>query len=143
MRTSLARVVAFLCAANGSVAVAQDNSAASAGGPPVAAPPALRQAMTEDAKVVIGSALGECFRRAPVYPSLALRLQQQGETVVVFEVSESGVAQKPAVHRSSRYRTLDEAALSHMRRCLEETADQVSGKLPAGRYALPMQWRIQ
>jgi hypothetical protein len=50
---------------------------------------------------------------------------------VSFEVSASGVAERPAVLRSSQFSLLDEAALNHMKDCLKTTANETSGTLRA------------
>src|SRR5688500_5566724 len=79
--------------------------------PGAAAPASVRAATVEDARVVASSALGACFRTPPQYPDAALRDDQQGTTVVSFEVSASGVAERRGVLRSSQFALLDEAAL--------------------------------
>lgn len=60
-----------------------------------------------------------------------------------FEVSPTGVAERPVVFRSSQFALLDEAALNHMKKCLKITATGTSGSLPPGRYALPLVWRLE
>ena len=62
---------------------------------------------------------------------------------MIFEVSASGVAEKPAVFRSSQFPLLDEAALNHMKKCIKSTAKETDGTLPPGRYALPLVWRLE
>jgi TonB family protein len=111
--------------------------------PPGAAASSVRAATAEDGKVFASSALGACFRRPPQYPAAALRDDQQGTTLVSFEVSASGVAEGPAVRRSSQFALLDEAALNHMEKCIQSTARETDGTLPPGRYALPMTWRLE
>lgn len=60
-----------------------------------------------------------------------------------FEVSTTGVAERPAVFRSSQFALLDEAALNHMTKCLKSTASETDGTLPPGHYALPLIWRLE
>ena len=110
---------------------------------PAAAASSARAATAEDGRVVASSALGACFRMPPQYPAAALRDDQQGSTTVSFEVSASGVAERPVVLRSSRFPLLDEAALNHMKKCITSTAKETDGTLPAGRYALPLIWRLE
>jgi TonB family protein len=119
-----------------------DSSQSSPAVPGAAASAPVRTATPEDGRAVAASALGACFRRPPPYPAAAERNEQEGRTVVSFEVSASGVAERPAVMRSSQFSLLDEAALNHMKDCLKTTANETSGTLPPGRYALPMVWRL-
>jgi TonB family protein len=111
--------------------------------PDAAASTSARTATAEDGRVIASSALGACFRRPPQYPAAALREEQEGRTVVSFEVSATGVAERPVVLRSSQFALLDEAALSHMKKCLKATAIETAGMLPPGRYALPLVWRLE
>lgn len=123
-------------------AAAQDDASPVAPPSAAASAPAARD-ISEEARAVASSALGACFRRAPAYPRAAVRAEQEGTTVVSFEVSAAGVAERPVLSRSSRFPLLDEAALNHMKRCLEATAAQTQGTLPPGRYALPLVWRLE
>ena len=98
-----------------SAAVAQSGGAESNPSiPGAAASASVRTAGAEDARVVASSALGTCFARPPRYPEEARLDDQEGRTVVSFEVSATGVAERPAVLRSSRYALLDEAAYKEL-----------------------------
>jgi TonB family protein len=108
-----------------------------------AASTSVRAASAEDARIVTSSALGTCFSRPPQYPAAALRDDQQGKTIVSFEVSTAGVAERPAVLRSSQFALLDEAALNHLKKCLKTTANETDGTLPPGLYALPLIWQLE
>jgi TonB family protein len=111
--------------------------------PGAAASTSIRAATAEDGRVVASSVLGACFSRPPQYPAAALLDDQEGRTIVSLEVSATGVAERPAVLRSSKFALLDEAALNHMKQCLRTTAKETDGKLPPGRYALPLVWRLE
>lgn len=112
---------------------------------PAAAPSAAGQALTSEEKNrrVVASPLGACFRSPPPYPRVAQREGQQGLTLLSFDVNASGIAERPAVVRSSGFALLDKAALEHLAFCLSHTAAQDQGPLPPGRYAVPMVWRLE
>ena len=127
-------------------ASAGDGTIGSKGASPSPTEPAsqTRTEITIDpARTVASSALGRCFRYAPKYPPAALRYGQEGRTLVRFEVSRDGIAENPVTQISSGFPLLDVAALNHMRGCIERTAVETKGLLPAGRYALPMDWRLE
>jgi TonB family protein len=115
---------------------------------PIAAPPAQAASVAPDvvrhnARVVAESPLGTCFTRPPAYPTVALRSAQSGLSLVVFTVSESGSIESPALLRSSGHAVLDRAALGHLVKCIAEVPLDSQPKLPVGRYALPLLWRIE
>jgi TonB family protein len=91
---------------------------------------------------VINSSLGTCFRRQPPYPAAALRSEQQGRTAVAFTITETGKIENSTVYRSSGHELLDQAALAHLIRCSNAFNARDLEPLPAGRYVLPMLWRI-
>ncbi|MBP6902874.1 MAG: TonB family protein [Burkholderiaceae bacterium] len=95
------------------------------------------------AQRVAASPLGQCFRRLPAYPAQALRSEQEGETLVAFTIDAAGRAAAPALLRSSGHKILDEAALAHLEKCLAQHGEASTEALPAGRYALPMLWRLE
>jgi TonB family protein len=110
---------------------------------PAASTASPRPATAEDGKIVANSPLGVCIHRPPPYPATALRNDQQGRTVLSFEVSAGGVAGQAAVLRSSQHSVLDAAALHHLQQCIASSAKVTEGTLPPGRYVLPWEWRIQ
>lgn len=103
----------------------------------------VRAANVDESRIVASSALGACFLQPPQYPSRARRHKEEGRTIVSFEVSENGVAGRPIVLHSSQFPQLDEAALEHMKKCIEATGAETAGSLPPGRYILPMLWLLQ
>ncbi len=92
---------------------------------------------------VINSSLGTCFRRQPPYPAAALRSDQQGRTAVAFTITAAGRSENPTVYRSSGHELLDQAALAHLIRCSNAFNARDLEPIPAGRYVLPMLWRIE
>ena len=143
MRHQVSRQLLGLTILLTTAAGAQSDSTQSNPPIPGAAASSVRAATAEDGRVVTSSALGACFHRPPQYPAAALRDDQQGSTTVSFEVSASGVAERPAVLRSSQFALLDEAALNHMKKCISSAAKETDGTLPPGRYALPLIWRLE
>ena len=143
MRHDRSRYVIALTILLSTTAGAQSDGTPSNPASSGAAASSVRGATAEDGRVVASSALGACFRRPPQYPAAALRNEQQGSTTVLFEVSASGAAERPAVVRSSQVPLLDDAALNHMKKCIESTAKVTDGTLPPGRYALPLIWRLE
>jgi protein TonB len=124
-------------------AVAQGDTPPPSAPAPAASAASPRPATAEDVKVVSDSPLGACIRRPPAYPETALRNDQQGRTVLSFEVSAGGVAGQTAVRRSSQHAVLDAAALHHLQQCITGSAAVTDGTLPPGRYVLPWEWRIR
>lgn len=115
----------------------------SAPSPASAPPPASASELASKGQIVAQSGLAACFRLAPEYPMQARRQNLQGRTMVLFDVSAEGVAQTPRLMRSSGHAVLDHAALTHMASCIGQHTASGSERLPAGRYALPMDWRLE
>jgi bla regulator protein BlaR1 len=89
------------------------------------------------------SPLGACFREPPAYPRTALRNEQEGRTVLAFTVLESGEVGPASLVRSSGHTALDDAALAHLGKCIAAAPSPPGDSMPAGRYVLPMLWRIE
>jgi len=137
--THAVRLAAFLFIA--SQASAQAQTASPSAQPPIsAASAAERQA---NGRQVIESQLGMCVSRPPAYPQEALRSELTGRSLVVFTVTAEGNLENPGLLRSSGHAVLDEAALSHLNRCIAASTAAEQPKLPQGRYALPLLWRIE
>lgn len=132
---------ALMLAASANSALAQERAPA----PQVVAPEAAMPApATPEANAIVGaSALGACFRRAPVYPDEALRAEMSGRSLVSFIIGVDGRPGSPDLHRSSGYRILDEAALRHLERCLNSFNQAEGEALPSGLFILPLSWRIE
>ena len=92
---------------------------------------------------MLGSSLAACFQKPPAYPIEARRLDLQGRTMVLFAVSVEGVPEEPSLLRSSGHAVLDHAAIKHLSLCIRQFVATSTERLPAGRYALPMVWRIE
>jgi protein TonB len=95
------------------------------------------------ARVVAQSELAKCVNKAPDYPTEARRMGLQGRTMVLFTVSAEGKPEEPRLMRSSGHLVLDRAAVRHIDRCIKQYTVTASEPLPAGRYALPMDWRLE
>lgn len=63
--------------------------------------------------------------------------------MVLFLVDDRGRAGEPALYRSSGFDRLDAAALVHLQRCIDLHGRNPAEPLPAGRYLLPMVWRLE
>lgn len=144
MQRQLASLSALLIALLPGFSIADDGDTAQT---PQAMAASLSQSasatLSNASKIISSLALGACFRRPPPYPDEALRMDQQGRTIVSFEVSSLGIAEKPALGQSSGFPLLDTATLEHLQRCIENTATVTAGQLPKGKYALPMVWRLE
>lgn len=111
---------------------------------PASAPqPASAAALASTAQAVAQSSLAACFRQPPEYPLRARRLNLQGRTLVLFTVGAEGLPQEPRLMRSSGHAVLDNAAVAHLGACIAQLVSTGSERLPAGRYALPMEWRLE
>ncbi len=119
------------------------NAAIAQAVPPASAPASSTAALPSKGKLVAQSTLAACFRRPPPYPNEAQRLDLQGRTLVVFTVTSEGLPEAPRLMRSSGHAILDNAALVHMVSCIQQFTPAESAPLPAGQYALPMEWRLE
>lgn len=107
------------------------------------APPPAASSAHANARLVSESPLGQCVRRPPRYPVEALRKALSGQSVVAFTVAADGALENPALLRSSGHAVLDSAALAHLGRCIAHFRLAEQPPLPAGRYALPILWRVE
>ena len=134
--SSVVTLVSPLLLGSASAQVAPSNSAS-------ASQPASASEQAAKAQAVVGSSLAVCFRKPPEYPIEARRLDLQGRTMVLFAVSAEGVPEEPRLMRSSGHVVLDQAAVKHLSSRIKQFVATSSERLPAGRYALPMEWRIE
>lgn len=79
------------------------------------------------------------------YPNFALRLFQEGDTVIAFDVAVSGLVQHPIVLRSSGHQALDEAALACAKFMYSqyklEKRNEPQLKYETVRWWIPENWR--
>lgn len=117
-----------------------------------AAPPASAASSPTQAAAPAGAAsarsmaqstLGACVRKPPSYPVEARRQGLQGQTVVGFVVGADGRPEAAALLRSSGHAVLDRAAVRHLARCIDGHVAAEAERLPPGRYALPLDWRLE
>jgi TonB family protein len=108
-----------------------------------AAPNAKALEAATNAQRVADSSLVACLKKVPEYPIAGRRFGLEGRTMLLFVVSAEGVPGEPAVLRSSGHGVLDNAALKHMRACIQQFELGRSAPLPPGRFALPMIWRLE
>lgn len=124
-----------------------ETAAAAAGGASgasgSASAPGAGRPSREQMRALAASPLGQCLRRPPPYPVAAQRDELEGEVVLAFEVSAAGTAGAPAVARSSLRPLLDAAAMLHLRQCIDSTAEASAGKLPPGRFLLPLTFKLE
>ncbi len=128
--------------------IAASSSSLAQTAPPTASPsasaaPISAEVAQQNARAVAEPPLGACFRRPPAYPVVALRNEQTGRSLVGFTVTESGSIENPALLRSSGHTVLDQAAVGHLLKCIALLPPDYQPKLPVGRYALPLLWRIE
>jgi protein TonB len=97
----------------------------------------------QKARVVVASPLGACFRAPPEYPKSALRKDESGTSVVLLVIKETGEIESPGLLKSSGHASLDWAAFNHLKSCISKHPQDPEQKLPPGRYALPLTWRIE
>ena len=84
-----------------------------------------------------------CVRRMPVYPAASRAAGEEGRSSIGFEVSADGVLAAPFVRESSGFARLDQAALVHVRRCIERSEHAAPRDMRPGAYALPFEWRLE
>lgn len=89
------------------------------------------------------SNLTVCIRKPPEYPLEARRRELQGQTVVLLGIPAEGVPEEPKLLRSSGHPVLDQAALKHLSSCIKQFVAKESERLPVGRYAFPIEWRLE
>ena len=112
---------------------------------PAAAPPAASPAVPAEpaAAAASGPSRGVAVleRIQPAYPAAALHQRIEGEVIVRVEVSEDGVPSAVSLSRSSGHASLDDAALTAVRRWRFGPAME-NGRLVSRTVEIPWVFRI-
>jgi len=100
------------------------------------------QPTTIDVGAIQSTAL-RAIQRAKYYPRAARRLGQEGTVIVIVYLAPNGdLARAPEVYRSSRFTTLDEAALAMVRRAAPLPLPPGVQLVDSLRFAIPIHFKL-